>query len=435
MHIPYVRSYAGAEVVGLTDTDEGRAKTTAARFGIAEYRPDPCRAHRAAPARCRAHRHPPATHAALAIQAMEAGCHVFVEKPMAVNLEEAEAMEAASRRYGVKLCVDHNHLFDPALVQAKAMVAQGGIGELVSVETFEGFSLGTPDNPYVEPGAAAHWVHRLPGGIFQNLAPHPVYLLLAFLDPPKTLHAVAQKTGRVPTSFADELRVLVSSDNGIGCFMVSLSIQPFMKYVNLFGTEGSIRVNLSTNSLTVAKNRELPRALARGMLGVDEATQLVQSTVANAYRSPEAACGRIPAWACSSRSSIAASRRIALRRWMARRAARWFASSIKCGSRSAADGVCHRRLWRPSAMKVLVTGGTGFLGRHLVERLALEGDEVWVLAGAASRTRSSAASACTWWPATCGNGPRCAMPSRTRTSSTIARARSRRAGAGSTSSR
>jgi nucleoside-diphosphate-sugar epimerase len=31
-------------------------------------------------------------------------------------------------------------------------------------------------------------------------------------------------------------------------------------------------------------------------------------------------------------------------------------------------------------MKVLVTGGTGFLGRHLVERLALEGDEVWVLA-------------------------------------------------------
>ena len=30
-------------------------------------------------------------------------------------------------------------------------------------------------------------------------------------------------------------------------------------------------------------------------------------------------------------------------------------------------------------MKVLVTGGTGFLGRHLVERLALEGDEVWVL--------------------------------------------------------
>src|SRR5215475_7626879 len=284
IHIPYVRTHPGAEIVGLTDTDEERAKSTAARFGIANacrtlsellerHRPDVVHIVT-----------PPQTHAALAIQAMEAGCHVFVEKPMAVNVEEAEAMQAASRARGVKLCVDHNHLFDPALVQSRQLLAEGAIGELVSVETFEGFSLGTPDNPYVQPGAAAHWVHRLPGGIFQNLAPHPVYLLLAFLDPPKTLHAVAQKTGRVPTSFADELRVLVSSDNGLGCFMVSLSIQPFMKYVNLFGTEGSIRVNLSTNSLTVARNRDLPRAIARGMLGVDEAAQLVKGTAANAYQ-------------------------------------------------------------------------------------------------------------------------------------------------------
>jgi len=284
VHIPYVTSHPGAEIVGLADTDHGRAKSTAARFGITttcrslgelieRHRPDVVHIVT-----------PPQTHAALAIQAMEAGCHVFVEKPMAVNLEEAEAMETTARRQGVKLCVDHNHLFDPAVVQARALLAHGAIGELVSVETFEGFFVGAPDNPYVQPGSAAHWVHRLPGGIFQNLAPHPVYLLLAFLDPPKTLHAVAQKTGRVPTSFADELRVIVSSDNGLGCFMVSLSIQPFMKYVHLYGTEGTVRVNLTTNSLTIARNRELPRALARGMLGIDEAAQLMRGTVSNAYK-------------------------------------------------------------------------------------------------------------------------------------------------------
>ncbi len=290
VHIPYIRSYPGAEIVGLTDADDARAMSTAARFAIANtcrtlgellerHRPDVVHILT-----------PPQTHAALAIEAMEAGCHVFVEKPMAVNLEEAEAMETAARRRGVKLCIDHNHLFDPALVDAKSLLARGAIGDLVSVETFEGFSLGTPDNPYVQPGSADHWVHRLPGGIFQNLAPHPVYLLLAFLDPPKTLHAVAQKTGRVPTSFADELRVLVTSDNALGCFMVSLSIQPFMKYVHLYGTEGTIRVNLSTNSLTIARNRELPRALARGMLGIDEAAQLLKGTAANAY---EVARGRL----------------------------------------------------------------------------------------------------------------------------------------------
>jgi predicted dehydrogenase len=283
VHIPYIRAHAGAQIVALADTDESRAASTAARYEIGNtcrslgemlerHRPDVVHIVT-----------PPQTHASLAIQAMEAGCHVLVEKPMAVNLDEAEAMEAAARRHGVKLCVDHNHLFDPAVVEARALLSRGTIGELVSVETFEGFFVGAPDNPYVQPGSAAHWVHRLPGGIFQNLAPHPVYLLLAFLDPPKTLHAVAQKTGRVPTSFADELRVLVSSDNGLGCFMVSLSIQPFMKYVHLYGTEGTVRVNLTTNSLTLARNRNLPRALSRGMLGFDEAAQLVRGTVSNAY--------------------------------------------------------------------------------------------------------------------------------------------------------
>jgi predicted dehydrogenase len=284
VHIPYIRSIPGTEIVGLTDANEVRARETAARFGIEN-------AYRTLGELLETNRPdvvhiltPPQTHAALAIQAMEAGCHALVEKPMAVNLEEAEAMEAAAARHGVKLCVDHNHLFDPAVVQARAMVAQGIIGEIVSVETFEGFSLGTPDNPYVQPGSADHWVHRLPGGIFQNLAPHPVYLLLAFLDPPKSLYAVAQKTGRVPTSFADELRVLVTSDNGLGCFMVSLSIQPFMKYVHVYGTEGTIRVNLTTNGLTLVRNRELPRALARGMLGIDEATQLLRGTMTNAVK-------------------------------------------------------------------------------------------------------------------------------------------------------
>ncbi len=284
VHIPYVRSQPGATIVGLYDANEGRARETAGRFGIENV----CRtlgelleAHRPDVVHVLT---PPQTHAPLAIQAMEAGCHVLVEKPMAVNLDEAEAMETTARRHGVKLCVDHNHLFDPAVVQARATVAQGIIGDLVSVETFEGFFVGAPDNPYVQPGSADHWVHRLPGGIFQNLAPHPVYLLLAFLDPPKTLHAVAQKTGRVPTSFADELRVLVTADNGLGCFMVSLSIQPFMKYVHVYGTEGTIRVNLTTNSMTLARNRELPRALARGMLGIDEATQLMKGTVGNALK-------------------------------------------------------------------------------------------------------------------------------------------------------
>jgi predicted dehydrogenase len=283
-HIPYVLARPDARIVGVADASEGRARELATRFRLPYvYRTlgDLLDAQRPDVVHILT---PPQTHGALAMEAMEAGCHVLVEKPMAANLEEAEAMEAVARRRGVKLCVDHNHLFDPVVVRARALVEQGVIGQVVWVESFEGFDIGGSDNPYVKPGAAGHWVHQLPGGIFQNLAPHPLYLLLAFLGSPLSLQAVAQKTGRVPTAFADELRVQVNADDGLGCFMVSLSIQPFMKYVHIFGTDGTMYVNLTTNSLILLKPRRLPRALARGMRGIEEGAQLLASTVVNALR-------------------------------------------------------------------------------------------------------------------------------------------------------
>ena len=197
-HIPYILAQPDARIVGLADASEGRARELAARFRLPSvYRTlsDLLDAERPDVVHILT---PPQTHAALAMEAMEVGCHVLVEKPMAVNLEEAEAMEAVARRRGVKLCVDHNHLFDPAFMRAKALVEQGALGQVVWVESFEGFDVGAPGNPYVKPGAADHWVHQLPGGIFQNLAPHPAYLSLAFLGSPTSIRAVAQKTGRVP---------------------------------------------------------------------------------------------------------------------------------------------------------------------------------------------------------------------------------------------
>jgi predicted dehydrogenase len=283
-HIPYILAQPNARIVGLADANERQAGELSTRFHIPSvYRTltDLLDAERPDVVHILT---PPQTHAALAIEAMDAGCHVLVEKPMAASQEEAEAMEAVAQRRGVKLCVDHNHLFDPALVQARTLVEQGTIGQVVWVESFEGFDVGAPDNPYVRTGAAEHWVHQLPGGIFQNLAPHPAYLLLAFLGEPTTIQAMAQKTGRVPTAYADELRVLVSSEETLGCFMVSLSIQPFMKYVHIYGTEATIYVNLTTNSLLLLKNRRLPRALARGMRGIEEGMQLLGNTVTNAVR-------------------------------------------------------------------------------------------------------------------------------------------------------
>ncbi len=293
VHAAALSDLPGVRVVGLADVNPRRARDLGARLGledvygsltdlVAARRPDVVHVLT-----------PPQTHASLAIEALESGCHVLVEKPMAASAEEAEAMARAAQRAGRRLCVDHNHLFDPVVARARALVGAGAVGQVVWVESLEGFDIGNPDNPYVQPGAAGHWVHGLRGGIFHNLAPHPAYLVLAFVPGAAVVHAAAQKTGRVPTAFADELRVLVASDTAMGCFMVSLSIQPFMKFVNVYGTEGTLRVNLTTSSLTHLRSRNLPRALGRAALSLEEGLQLLASTGANAAR---VATGRLRAY-------------------------------------------------------------------------------------------------------------------------------------------
>ena len=86
---------------------------------------------------------PPKTHAELAIRAIEAGCHVFVEKPMALTVEETDAMNAAAGRNGVKLCVGHSRLCAPLMLKARNLVESGKIGKVLHVNVSYNFDVAT----------------------------------------------------------------------------------------------------------------------------------------------------------------------------------------------------------------------------------------------------------------------------------------------------
>ncbi len=74
------------------------------------------------------------THADLAIQALRAGKHVVVEKPMATHLADADAIIAEAANATGRLFVRHNRRFDPPFVCAMEAVAAGKLGTLHSVQ-------------------------------------------------------------------------------------------------------------------------------------------------------------------------------------------------------------------------------------------------------------------------------------------------------------
>ncbi|SRR5581483_1894160 len=75
-------------------------------------------------------------HAEHVITAAEHGKHVIVEKPMALTLAEAEAMNEAAERNGVKLLCGHTHSFDPPVRKMRELVHGGELGALRMISTW-----------------------------------------------------------------------------------------------------------------------------------------------------------------------------------------------------------------------------------------------------------------------------------------------------------
>jgi UDP-2-acetamido-3-amino-2,3-dideoxy-glucuronate N-acetyltransferase len=73
---------------------------------------------------------PAETHADFAIQAMQAGKDVFVEKPMALTLEDAEKMKKVADQKGRILMVGHLLEYHPAVLKLREMIASGELGKI-----------------------------------------------------------------------------------------------------------------------------------------------------------------------------------------------------------------------------------------------------------------------------------------------------------------
>lgn len=84
---------------------------------------------------------PAALHAELALAALAAGKHVFVEKPLALTVEDGERVVRAAEKTGLQVFVGHLLLYHPAVVRLRELVAQGAVGDVWHVRS-KRFQLG-----------------------------------------------------------------------------------------------------------------------------------------------------------------------------------------------------------------------------------------------------------------------------------------------------
>jgi len=130
---------------------------------------------------------PTALHAEQTIAALEAGRHVFVEKPLALNVEDCERVEAVAKRHPTQVAmVGFVRRFDPSYASAKAQIDAGTIGRpfLVRSQTCD---RNDPNGFFVQYSAGS-------GGIFLDCSVHDIDLARWMLGNPKALRAFATGT-------------------------------------------------------------------------------------------------------------------------------------------------------------------------------------------------------------------------------------------------
>lgn len=184
-HAQVLAGLPAAELVAVTDAVPEKAQELAEKYHITSYnetREMLAREHLDAVCICT----PSGQHGVHAREAMLAGCHVVVEKPLEITRGRIDEMLAVRERTGRKLAVISQHRFDAASLQVKKLLEAGALGRLV---------LGSAtiawwrSQQYYDSGAWRGTWALDGGGVLMNQSIHSIDLLYWFMGPVKSLYA------------------------------------------------------------------------------------------------------------------------------------------------------------------------------------------------------------------------------------------------------
>jgi predicted dehydrogenase len=209
-------------------------------------------------------------HPGMAIDCLRAGCHVLTEKPMAVDVAEADRMIAEAEKTGRILAVSFQHRFRPAVERARALIAQGAIGPLVRTLSVEPWY--RTAHYYRTAGWRAKWTTE-GGGVLLNQAPHTLDILCHLAGLPSQVWGWT-RTRYHDIEVEDTAQAMFEYPNGAPGYLtvstVEAGVQPRLQVVGERGT-----LELAGNQLTIHRFtpslREYLRASSE-MFGKPETT-------------------------------------------------------------------------------------------------------------------------------------------------------------------
>lgn len=181
---------------------------------------------------------PPSLRLQYAQTAMQHGCHIITEKPMAIEQSDAQAMVEMARRYGVQIMVDYNHRFRTGFQKLLQVVRSGQIGDIVDVFVYRMGMLGG------NAGTKHDTWRRKPGmvcGMSIESLSHDIDMIVQLAGPIRSVKADVRGTFSDVPEFDNNVHALLHMDSGaMGLIHASWSAYMKGSTRGLLGTKGTV---------------------------------------------------------------------------------------------------------------------------------------------------------------------------------------------------
>jgi predicted dehydrogenase len=261
-HLKQIQRIPQCTVVGACDREPLMARQLCERFGIPhafsdvaallkDCRPDVVHITT-----------PPQGHYQLGRQCLEAGCHVYVEKPFTVTADETEDLLAMAERTQRKVTVGHDLQFSHVARRARQLVSEGCLGgPPVHIESYYCYDLSDARFAAAMLADKNHWVRKLPGGLLHNVISHGIARIAEYLvtDTPQVyahgfVSPLLKSLGE--QRIIDELRVIIVEEGRTAYFTFSSQMHPGLNHLRLYGAKHGLE--LDEDHQTVIRRRGTP---------------------------------------------------------------------------------------------------------------------------------------------------------------------------------
>lgn len=226
------------ELVGVADASDQAARAIAKRYAthaytdyaqlLDEQRPDAVTVAV-----------PTVNHFEVALQVIQRGIHILIEKPIAFSVEEGRQLVAAAERAGVQLMVGHIERFNPAVVELKARLTRGEAGRVFQMDARR-------QGPFP--------VRLQDVGVVIDLAVHDLDAM-RYVSGAEIVRVYAETERRIHSIREDLLSGVVRlADGAIGTLAINWLTPTKIRELHVIGERGMFRVDYLTQDLYFFEN-------------------------------------------------------------------------------------------------------------------------------------------------------------------------------------